>query len=61
MRLFRRNHKDEHAEMPCPRCKVPVPADDMECNVCGWDLHEQYRNEGEEDLTGASRRGMLDG
>lgn len=36
-------HKHHNStEVPCPRCKVPVPADDLECSVCGWDLRDAY-------------------
>lgn len=42
MRLPFRHDHDRLAEVPCPRCKVPVPADDLECNVCGWDLRDAY-------------------
>ncbi len=42
MRLPFRHQHDSRAEVPCPRCKVPVPAEDLECNVCGWDLRDAY-------------------
>lgn len=43
VRLFTRRSRSQDAEVPCPRCKVPVPADDDVCNVCGWDMRDQYR------------------
>ena len=42
MRLFKRHRDDESAETPCPRCGVPVPAESVECAVCGWDSREAY-------------------
>lgn len=42
MGLFNRKRKQQ-AEIPCPRCKVLVPVGDDVCNVCGWDMLEQYR------------------
>lgn len=36
-------HKDDLSEVPCPRCKVPLPAEDLECNLCGWDVRDAYR------------------
>jgi hypothetical protein len=42
MRLPFRHQHDAPAEVPCPRCKTPVPAEDLECNVCGWDLRDAY-------------------
>jgi hypothetical protein len=43
MRLPFGHKHDNPAEALCPRCKVPVPAEDLECNVCGWDLCDAYR------------------
>jgi len=40
--LFKRK-TPEQTETPCPRCKVLVPVGDNTCNVCGWDMLEQYR------------------
>ena len=42
MRLFKRHRDDESVEAPCPRCGVPVPADALECAVCGWDPRDAY-------------------
>jgi hypothetical protein len=42
VRLFSRK-RDEQQEIPCPRCKVMVPVGDDVCNVCGWDMLDQYR------------------
>jgi hypothetical protein len=42
VRLFRRKSQDE-TEIPCPRCKTLVPVGDDVCNVCGWDMLDQYR------------------
>ena len=42
MRLFKRRSQ-EKTEIPCPRCKVLVPVGDDVCNVCGWDMLDQYR------------------
>jgi hypothetical protein len=41
-RLFKRNSQDK-TEIPCPRCKTLVPIGDDVCNVCGWDMLDQYR------------------
>ena len=43
MRLPFRHPHHEPTEVPCPRCKLPVPADDTVCNACGWDLRDAYR------------------
>jgi rRNA maturation endonuclease Nob1 len=42
VRLFNRKSQDK-AEIPCPRCKTLVPVGDDVCNVCGWDMLDQYR------------------
>lgn len=42
MRLFKRRSQ-EKAELPCPRCKTLVPVGDDVCNVCGWDMLDQYK------------------
>jgi hypothetical protein len=42
VRLFKRK-SDAKTEIPCPRCKVMVPVGDDVCNVCGWDMLDQYR------------------
>ena len=42
MRLFKRRGK-EKSEIPCPRCKTLVPVGDDVCNVCGWDMLDQYK------------------
>jgi hypothetical protein len=42
VRLFKRGSK-EKTEIPCPRCKTLVPVGDDVCNVCGWDMLDQYR------------------
>ena len=43
MRLFNRKARSKETEVPCPRCKVQVPVGDDICNVCGWDMLDQYR------------------
>ena len=43
MRLFNRRKPSKETEVPCPRCKVRVPVGDDICNVCGWDMLDQYR------------------
>ena len=43
MRLFTRKRSSQVAEVPCPRCKVSVPANSDVCNVCGWDMSDQYQ------------------
>jgi hypothetical protein len=42
MRLFKRRSQ-ETTELPCPRCKTLVPVGDDVCNVCGWDMLDQYK------------------
>jgi len=42
VRLFKRKGK-EKGEIPCPRCKALVPVGDDVCNVCGWDMLDQYK------------------
>jgi hypothetical protein len=42
VRLFKRKSQ-EATEVPCPRCKTLVPVGDDVCNVCGWDMLDQYR------------------
>jgi hypothetical protein len=45
-------------ETPCPRCGVPVPPGDTECNACGWDLRDAYRDplvEAERDTVAGDR------
>jgi hypothetical protein len=42
MRLFKRKSR-ERTELPCPRCKTLVPVGDDVCNVCGWDMLDQYK------------------
>ena len=43
MRLFTRKRSSQVAEVPCPRCKVAMPADSDVCTVCGWDMSDQYQ------------------
>ena len=42
MRLFKRRSQQK-AELPCPRCTTLVPVGDDVCNVCGWDMLDQYK------------------
>jgi rubredoxin len=45
MRLIQRLlRREPPQETKCPRCGVPAPPEDLECNVCGWDLRESYHN-----------------
>jgi hypothetical protein len=37
-------HRELQQETKCPRCGTPAPLDDVECNVCGWDLGETYHD-----------------
>ena len=30
--------------MKCPRCGMPAPAGSLECNACGWDMRDAYRD-----------------
>jgi hypothetical protein len=39
MRLFRR--KKTERLVPCPTCSKMLPADALECDLCGADLREQ--------------------
>lgn len=34
--------REPEPETPCPRCGIPVPHGDVECNACGWDTRELY-------------------
>ena len=34
---------DKPQETKCPRCGVPAPAGTLECNACGWDMRDAYR------------------
>jgi hypothetical protein len=38
MRLFKRRSKQPL--VPCPRCSQLLPADALECDMCGLDLRE---------------------
>lgn len=45
MRLIQRLlRREPPQETKCPRCGVPAPPEDLECNVCGWDLRESYHD-----------------
>jgi uncharacterized paraquat-inducible protein A len=41
MSIFRRNKQTEQRMAPCPKCLQKVPADAMDCPVCGADLRER--------------------
>lgn len=38
--------REPEPEAPCPRCGIPVPPGDIECNACGWDTREAYGKPG---------------
>jgi hypothetical protein len=40
MRFFKRNRAEKRL-VPCPRCSQLVPADAVECDMCGLDLRER--------------------
>ena len=37
-------HREPTQETKCPRCGTPAPAEDVECNLCGWDLRESFHD-----------------
>jgi hypothetical protein len=41
MSMFRRKKQTEQRMAPCPKCLQKVPADAMDCPVCGADLRER--------------------
>ena len=47
VRLFNRKKKDESELRACPRCSQLVEAEANDCPMCGWDLSEAYRSNGE--------------
>lgn len=47
MRLFNRKKKAESELRACPRCSQLVEAGADDCPMCGWDLSEAYRSNGE--------------
>jgi hypothetical protein len=40
MSIFRRKKQSEQRMAACPKCLQQVPADSLECPVCGADLRE---------------------
>jgi hypothetical protein len=40
MSIFRRKKRSEHRMAACPKCLQQVPADSLDCPVCGADLRE---------------------
>jgi uncharacterized protein with PIN domain len=40
MSIFRRNKQSEQRMAACPKCLQKVPADSLDCPVCGADLRE---------------------
>ena len=41
MSIFRRKRQTGQRMAPCPKCLQKVPADAMDCPVCGADLRER--------------------
>jgi hypothetical protein len=40
MSIFRRKKQNEQRMAACPKCLQQVPADSLDCPVCGADLRE---------------------
>jgi hypothetical protein len=40
MSIFSRNKQSEQRTAECPKCLQKVPADSLDCPVCGADLRE---------------------
>jgi uncharacterized paraquat-inducible protein A len=41
MSLFKRKKETDQRMAPCPKCLQMVPADALDCPVCGADLRER--------------------
>jgi hypothetical protein len=40
MSIFSRKKQTDQRKAPCPKCLQKVPADSLDCPVCGADLRE---------------------